>query len=214
MDTLGARVEPTLEVTTESSGMCPETEPVWRAKLVERGQASCPRCAYSLQGLPVSGTCPECGFAYDPDATVIRIRRSRRWLRHVTLAAVLALLWLLISATGMWLRTDPWIPIFVILAGGWYLLRFALTVSNRYTLELNRSGIMLNRENKPGTAVSWNAVGDIRHRWLRRSIEVIDANGRTAIRISDEELGGRASAKRIVEALLRKKQAYSNLVPH
>lgn len=28
---------------------------------------ACPRCGYTLRGLPRSGTCPECGDLYTPD---------------------------------------------------------------------------------------------------------------------------------------------------
>src|SRR5437762_1422152 len=32
----------------------------------------CPRCDYSLQGLPREGVCPECGRAYDQSFVIIR----------------------------------------------------------------------------------------------------------------------------------------------
>lgn len=41
------------------------------------GAPSCPRCEYSLSGLPVSGSCPECGLVYDEDFLSIRVRAPR-----------------------------------------------------------------------------------------------------------------------------------------
>lgn len=33
---------------------------------------SCPRCSYSLQGLPVDHACPECGLRYDSQSAIYR----------------------------------------------------------------------------------------------------------------------------------------------
>lgn len=35
---------------------------------------ACPRCGYSLQGLPVDHICPECGLRYDAQSEVYRVR--------------------------------------------------------------------------------------------------------------------------------------------
>jgi len=35
---------------------------------------ACPRCGYSLQGLPCDHNCPECGLRYDAQSAVYRVR--------------------------------------------------------------------------------------------------------------------------------------------
>lgn len=58
----------------------------------------CPRCGYSLSGLPRQYNCPECGFRYDCDGIVIQPSR-RGWM-------ILVVLNLLLFGFGVfvWLR--------------------------------------------------------------------------------------------------------------
>ncbi len=53
---------------------------------------TCPVCEYSLQGLPDHHRCPECGYQYDKDTTIIR-EADRRMAIPFAFAAV----WLLIA---------------------------------------------------------------------------------------------------------------------
>ena len=58
---------------------------------------ACPRCSYSLKGLPRDHQCPECGFPYD-DST-IAVRQNRRgWkaflVLNVCTCALGILLWI------------------------------------------------------------------------------------------------------------------------
>ncbi|MBN2445456.1 MAG: hypothetical protein JXO22_01925, partial [Phycisphaerae bacterium] len=51
---------------------------------------NCPRCNYSLRGLPARHTCPECGLAYDEESRVWRPRHP--WTVHIGALGIALLL--------------------------------------------------------------------------------------------------------------------------
>ncbi|UCG32954.1 MAG: hypothetical protein JSU68_14975 [Phycisphaerales bacterium] len=52
---------------------------------------ACPRCAYSLRGLPADHYCPECGLRFDRDCVLYRVTNPKLFL----------LLWALILGGGL-----------------------------------------------------------------------------------------------------------------
>ena len=82
---------------------------------------ACPRCAYSLAGLPDEHCCPECGFAYERGRTLV-IRQGRRvpilntFLGGLFLLGAVRVLFLWSGASvyhklegGCWLAFGAWI---------------------------------------------------------------------------------------------------------
>ena len=45
--------------------------------MTQNSDPICPGCRYSLKGLPVTGSCPECGLSYDKDVLSTPIRAPR-----------------------------------------------------------------------------------------------------------------------------------------
>jgi len=71
-----------------------------------RGRRRCPRCWYSMEGIP-STTCPECGHDARTERRLLRTRR--RWPRALAAAGLLAAA-LTIAALPYWLRGD-WVSL-------------------------------------------------------------------------------------------------------
>jgi hypothetical protein len=109
--------------------------------------AHCPQCGYALEGLPVSGLCPECGFEYFPDLVVLYGRGAGgkqtgmgNWLTVVYCIVSMAV-YLLVDTR--WMRA-PWLPGVVILAlvlvFEWYRRAMARGMPSETQLRLSPHG--------------------------------------------------------------------------
>lgn len=91
-----------------------------------RPDPHCRQCAFSLEGLPPQGKCPECGTEYDPTNTRLLLQapstsESALYLLVPLLCAVGATIASSFSSTGplLFCVTVPLIPPFL----GWFALR-------------------------------------------------------------------------------------------
>jgi hypothetical protein len=90
----------------------------------------CPRCDYSLQGLPAEGICPECGTRYDQSAIVLRGRLA--FGQRANRPGIPSLIWLAVWFALVFLpygrfRGDP-LMLFVM---GYMVLASGLTWADR-----------------------------------------------------------------------------------
>jgi hypothetical protein len=49
----------------------------------------CPRCRYSLRGLPANHFCPECGLEYDENCVAAKVRNPKRVLLQIVFLVVM-----------------------------------------------------------------------------------------------------------------------------
>ncbi|GJM25470.1 MAG: hypothetical protein DHS20C16_18850 [Phycisphaerae bacterium] len=57
----------------------------------------CPRCSYSLEGLPEIHACPECGLHYNGETTYVELKPSKTSWKMIAIVAVLT----------SWIAFDP-----------------------------------------------------------------------------------------------------------
>ena len=81
----------------------------------------CPRCGYSLQGLPDEGVCPECGRRYDPRTVVLF-----GWARGAKATAVTAQPWV---AAGLLAMNSVWLIHILAIPGAAAQLRLGMILA-------------------------------------------------------------------------------------
>lgn len=100
---------------------------------------SCPRCGYSLQGLPADHACPECGLRYDSHSTVYR---------HLHPAAVFGMMGGGVAWTWGWVNLfhayhvvpRPWR---IVILAFWTLFGIATILGARYCYRLYKRGLLV-----------------------------------------------------------------------
>lgn len=142
--------------------MCPNSNP--KTGMPKELGELCPRCRYSLHGLPDRHHCPECGFAYDVHAKVFA---ASRWIwvglmiANGVMAIVLLVLFVFLRNTlGLAL-----LPAFLLMIGGatWRLRRAGnlVLVSGKQLQVLTRKGLDSYSLNEVAK-MAWDPVtGDI-----------------------------------------------------
>lgn len=122
----------------------------------------CPHCRYSLRGLPVRHTCPECGLVYDETCVLIRLRGWRKgdvWLVGGlgVVASTGLVFWRLHSSAG-----DP-VPAWQVFA---YLGVLVASLTsyvlrarfNRRAVIINHLGVTFDTPTIPVRFVPWTDI--------------------------------------------------------
>ncbi len=91
------------------------------SKLAEPLLQECPRCAYSLRGLPTDHTCPECGLAYDEDCEFYPTIKPKRLIFQLSLLIGLGLILLpSLRHFGNFMMVSSWLKLKAIAAVLWW----------------------------------------------------------------------------------------------
>ena len=170
----------------------------------------CPSCAYSLKSLPVIGTCPECGFDYDPSARVIPLNPGRHPLRQAVIGAVLLAGGLYY---GIWRLPSKGIELSFVLALGAlvlaYFFTWTLRASESARLLITRHGVRFDAPRLDRGWIPWSRMGHARYLSLLGRLLIYDAKGETIDNLPFRKLGSPATARFCAAVINGAVQRYS-----
>ncbi len=126
----------------------------------------CPRCSYSLRGLPANHVCPECGLGFDEDCELYPVTNPRQVV--LVWIAILSGGWAALknlrhlehlAATSVWekvgvLAALAWIP-FMIFAVVWLVRRYR----RGFTVAVTRDGLIIRLPGFKDDLIPWNEIG-------------------------------------------------------
>ena len=168
----------------------------WTAQSLVPEREACPRCEYSLAGLPDEHRCPECGFAYRR-RRMRAIRQSRRYSNLYLFMALLGgtgtVLALVIPGEREWLA--------ILFFGGFtvdLLRRAQFGRSNRALL--NDWGFSLIGKQGMVKELAWRRVGSVTYEWNGGTATVRSPKGRTVHVIQPEFLGSEQNMRAFAAA--------------
>ena len=166
----------------------------------------CPACAYRLTGLPVSHVCPECGFAYDPLARVIRSRAVAYvdgvlvvFLVGVSIAIVARPPHGAIPLYGLGYLS---VVVVVLLYSG------IRSLFSPCMLRLNRAGVEIVAPPKMRVFAAWEQFEDARYSWRLRELSLIGKDDVTVASVDGDELGGWLAGSRCALVINRARDEY------
>ncbi len=153
----------------------------------------CPRCSYSLEGLPDDHVCPECGLEYHGETTyIVFIHRSFDRLALISLSLMLVLGASLLHP-AMQVSASFAIPLLVIVVSIALGIRHLLRLSCDHfgELVLDHNGIRVILPDSPIATVRWNDVNRARYNWLTGCLTILGMEGQVLVSVPVWRLGSR-----------------------
>lgn len=155
------------------------------------GHMRCPRCAYSLRGLPAEHACPECGFTYDADSRIWYIRPPRFVIVFLSLVVGIPFLVSTIRLTILTLadgRFPLGLSLFTLtfygITAGLFVWIIRRGRRNPMLLGMNPAGMFARTQSGNFRLMPWQDIRDVSAQRMRllafHRIRIEFTNGRTA----------------------------------
>ena len=154
---------------------------------------TCPRCGYSLSGLPSEHTCPECAFEYELDAIVIQEQR-RSWK---SIAVANGGTVVLGAALWVWIGS----ALVLVFATAGFIIELWRYRRPRRMVAVSRSGIrMIGRDGEEQVLPSGD-VGHVEWRLTTGQILIYRPDGSLLYTIESSFLRSSRQTKRLLSAI-------------
>ena len=170
----------------------------------------CPRCAYSLAGLPAEHRCPECGYDYDPYATVIISPKIDVAQRRIG-AGLIVLCLVVIGGSSTRGRGADYLALFAlanVLYGIYRIIRERGQPNIR--LLVNRTGIEIHRKGTFERLIPWDTIRHARFGFLTGRVNLYDGEGRRVTSITAKTFDKRRKARECAHAINALARHYIN----
>ena len=160
----------------------------------------CPRCSYSLRGLPTVHRCPECGLECDANAVVFREPRVA-WI-GVAAAIAALLLWRAVSTIALagsawsWSNNGPLLAFIAVLL--WWSFR------QRNIVVVSACGLQVFDRSSTPEVLPFEEMGDAHWNFVTGTISVSDRLGNTIKEIPVSFLGSPWRSLKLVRELKKR----------
>jgi len=170
----------------------------------------CLWCGYDLTGLPDYHACPECGLAYDPQATAIELAQQFHPLAATFFAAAFAALVFALTLS----KQPQWVEVFVLVAAGAFVFpmlgRMWLGTGRNDRLILNRNGLNYCPRSGASRTMPWPNVAEVQAGVSNGSLVVLDPAGEQLLKLRAARLGGPKHVKPAIAEILAARARYAS----
>ncbi len=170
---------------------------------------NCPRCDYSLEGLPEVYVCPECGLEYDSACRVIKCGPTPVLWQQLIMAVGL----LLLMAWGAFQagvdKGDAFLLTIILLSLAGTLYHWCRGGGGYpCAVVINRRGVLIDHPRVSGRLFPWFLISRVHCCWFSDRFRLISWDNSAVFSCPARWLGGIRSARRIANEIMSSREVY------